>query len=85
MAGTITFVSIQGVVNFLTLRPTRYSSVTVGHSPLSRVFHPLSRVHRVENLEENIGNEQGTFGDASHISLADFFIKCPKNHCEVPM
>lgn len=56
MAGTITFVSIQGVVNFLTLRPVpllvRHG---MSHPPVTR-FVPLSRVHRVKNAEENTGN-----------------------------
>ena len=69
MARAITFVSIQSVVNFLTLRPARYSSVTERHTPC-HAFQPLSYVHRVEDAEEN----PGIFENASRVPLTDGWI-----------
>ena len=64
MARAITFVSIQGVVNFLTLRPAPLLVCHMGSHPLVTRSIPLSRVHRVENTEYNTRNIPGHLPDS---------------------
>ena len=73
MARTITFVSIQGVANFLTLRPAPLLVRHVGsHRPVTRSI-PLSRVHCIENGGDIIENIQERLP-----GFADQQLDCPE-------